>query len=133
MPDYELSLRAAAAAWMTVSGLTDAWARSALKRLIEQDATEFEIANDVYRIIKPISPTGRTVEPKLKDGKLSVRNLENATIPVDGASAARTNLETVLFVYENRFVVEEELRSFVSGDPRFRLYGLRSLVKERRE
>jgi hypothetical protein len=131
MSDYQRALEEAVSAWSTVAGLTDVWARHALRRLVTGEATELEIAQSVYRVLKPRNPAGELVSPKLKGGRVSVRNLENATVPVAGAAAARSNLEAVLLVFEHREQVNAELNSFIRGDRAYKLYGLRSLAKER--
>lgn len=105
---YEAALREAAEMWGANQGETTAWARCSLASLVSGSISPLELAQSVYGWLKPVDAHGRPVAPKLKNGRLSVRNLENSTRPVQGASAARVSLEAVLLIYMARELIGEE-------------------------
>tara|TARA_Y100001968_G_C18999926_1_gene545398 strand:+ start:25 stop:447 length:423 start_codon:yes stop_codon:yes gene_type:complete len=124
-------LEAATEAWKSGSGETDAWSRAVLRELLRGTSTPEAVARSVYAAIKPQTARGALASPKIKDGKLSVRSLENTTNPVPGAAAARKNLQTVLELYEHREAIAAELEAFTSGNRDWKLYGLAALLKSR--
>lgn len=124
---YESALNDAAAIWGNNRGEATEWARSALTALMQGSMSPSELACSVYEIVKPLDAWGRRTSPKMRHGKMSVRNLENHAKPVVGAAAARSCLEAVLLIYENRELVRNELEAFLRGNGK--LYGLRKLVK----
>ena len=124
-------LDAASQAWKSGSGETDAWSRSVLRELLDGTSTPEAVAHSVYAAIKPYTARGTLASPKVRNGKLSVRSLENTTNPVQGAAAARKNLQTVLELYEHRHVLSAELEAFANGSRSWKLYGLAALLKDR--
>jgi len=124
-------LEAATEAWTSGSGETDAWSRAVLRDLLDGMSTPEATAMSVYAAIKPRTARGDIASPKMKNGKISVRNLENATDPVPGAAAARKNLETVLKLYDHRHLIELELEAFARGSKSWKLYGLAAALKSR--
>ena len=122
-------LEAATEAWRSGSGETDAWSRAALRDMLAGTTTPEELARTVYSAIRPRTARGDLAAPKMKNGKLSVRNLENATAPVAGAAAARKNLETVLRLYDQRQLIASDLEAFANGDKSWKLYGLAAALK----
>lgn len=125
-------LMAATEAWKSGSGETDAWSRAMLRELLDGISTPETVTQSVYAVIKPETARGTLASPKVKNGRLSVRNLENATNPVAGAAAARKNLQTILGLYECRHLIDAELEAFASGSRSWKLYGLAALLKSRR-
>jgi hypothetical protein len=130
VPNFKL-IEAATKAWTSGSGETDAWSRAVLRDLLDGTSTPEATAASVYTAIKPRTAQGDIASPKIKNGKLSVRNLENATEPVPGAAAARKNLETVLKLYDQRHLIEFELKAFACGSKSWKLYGLAKILKSR--
>jgi len=124
-------LEAATEAWKSGSGETDAWSRAVLRELLKGTSTPEAVARSVYAAIKPQTARGALASPKIKDGKLSVRSLENTTKPVPGAAAARKNLQTVLELYEHREAIAAELEAFSNGSRGWKLYGLAALLRKR--
>lgn len=118
---YDRMLDEAALQWGSNAGETTEWARSALRCLIDGDYTENELALTVYSKLKPTDAKGRSVVPKLLNGRLTVRNLENTGHPVEGAAAARRSLEAVLLLYRERGAFSGEVEEFLTG--RAKLFG----------
>ena len=117
---------------MRGSGDTDAWAREALRSLVTKALTPEQLAESVYKLLKPRDAKGQLIAPKLKNDRLSVRNLERHVNPVPGASSARKNLETVLDIYYDYGLVRAEVDQFCMGLRDIKLYGIRALLKSRK-
>lgn len=131
-PDFAALFDDAVEAWKRGTGDTDAWARIALDGLIGGTLTPEELAQAMYRRLRPRDARGALVSPKVRDGRLSVRNLENTSYPVEGAPSGRKNLETILNLFYDRSLVETEIIEFCQGIGSWRLYGLATLLRKRK-
>ena len=118
-------------AWKAGRGDTDAWARGVLRSLVAGELTPEQVANAVYKRIAPRDARGALAQPKNKNGRLSVRNIENSTAPAVGAASARKNLETLLTVYYERDLIRAEIDAFCAGQKGRKFYGLLAELKKR--
>lgn len=127
--EFNEGLTKAVELWGRNDGETTEWARSCLRSLLAGELSELELAEAVYARLKPVNSKGERVSPKLRNGRLTVRNLENSSLPVAGAAAARKSLEAVLRIYRARDVIEAEIEEFLRDERK--LYGLEKLASNR--
>lgn len=123
---YTNRLRLAGNAWRNAEGKGDDFARDGIAALVTDSLSPMALALSIYDEMEPKDAKGRKAEPKESEKAacgVSVSNLRNAK----GGEAARSTLEAVFYIVENRDMDAPAVAAFVRGDKAaFRLYPLKA-------
>lgn len=112
---YQADLRSAGNAWRTAEGRADTFARSTLAALVTDSLSAMAVALTVYDEMSPKTAKGKLAEPKESDkapGGVSVSTLRSAK----GGEGARSALEAIFYVSDNRALDSEAVASFIRND-----------------
>ena len=112
---YASDLRLAGNAWRNAEGKADNFARPALAALVTDAMSPLVLAVTVYDEMKPQTAKGKLAEPKESEkapGGVSVSSLRSAK----GGEGARSALEAVLYIFENRALDGNAVAAFIRGD-----------------
>jgi hypothetical protein len=128
-PEHDLRLAEAIESWGSGRGETTEWGRYCLMALFQGQLSCQDVAQAVYSRLKPVDAHGQQAMPKMRHGRMSVRSLENTSLPVKGAAAARKSLEAVLAIYEAKDLISPEIDTFLAG--KGKLFGLWAVARRR--
>lgn len=117
--------RLAGNAWRTAEGKADNFARSATAALVTSALSPLALAISVYDEMKPKTAKGTLAEPKESAnsiGGVSVSSLRSAK----GGEGARSCLEAILYVYDNRALDMDAVSAFILNEKgAHKLFGLK--------
>lgn len=122
---YAEQLRSFGNSCRTSEGRADNYARSAIAALITASLTPMALAITVYAEMEPKTAAGKPAEPKESEKSamgVSVSSLRSAK----GGEGARSALEAIFYVVENRDYDPDAVSDFVLGKRNaFRLFPLK--------
>lgn len=121
--------RLAGNAWRNAEGKADDFARSATAALVTTSLTPLALAISVYDEMQPKTAKGALAEPKESPnsvGGVSVSSLRSAK----GGEGARSTLEALFYVYDNRDLDADAVADFILGKRgAFRLFPLKKHIQ----
>lgn len=112
---YAETLRLAGNAWRNAEGKGDNACRTMLAAIVNSALTPLAVALTVYEEMQPRNAKGKLAEPKESEkasGGVSVSSLRNAK----GGEGARSALEAVFYVADNRSEDANAVAAFIRGD-----------------
>lgn len=122
---YADTLRSFGNSCRTMEGKADNYARTALAALVTESLSAMGLAASVYAEMEPKKADGKLAEPKESEKApmgVSVSSLRSAK----GGEGARSALEAILYVAENRSFDGDAVADFILGKRNaFRLFPLK--------